>query len=100
MKNNRIKVLIVSYFPLNTDLSTGNTLVNIFSGMNKTVEFANIYFRDGVPKNDLCNTYFQISEKKLMKEIISRKEVGERVFFDNSSIKITEGSSVYNKLDN
>ena len=37
-----MKILVVSYLPWNDDISVGNTLSNIFRGMDNQIEFANI----------------------------------------------------------
>lgn len=44
MNNPQIKVLVVTYLPWSNDISVGNTLSNIFKGMEDRIEFANIYF--------------------------------------------------------
>ena len=91
----KLKILVVTYLPWSNDLSVGNTLSNIFRGMEDKLEFANIYFREDVPNNDIVSRFFNISEKQLAKNIIKRKSTGKEIF-----PKITEKkefSSRYNK---
>ncbi len=72
-----IKVLVVTYLPWRDDISVGNTLSNIFNGLEDRMEFANIYFRDDFPDNKLVTKSFHISEKSLVKSIFNRKAVGK-----------------------
>lgn len=74
-----MKVLVITYLPWRDDISVGNTLTNIFSGLETKIEFANIYFRDGMPNNNIAEKYFHISEKELAKSILTKKVVGQEV---------------------
>ena len=76
----KLKILVVTYLPWSNDLSVGNTLSNIFRGMEDKLEFANIYFREDVPNNDIVSRFFNISEKQLAKNIIKRKSTGKEIF--------------------
>ena len=75
----KIRVLVVTYLPWSNDISVGNTLSNIFRGMEDRLEFANIYFREDNPDNDIVSHFFNISEKQLAKSIFNRKSVGHEV---------------------
>lgn len=99
MENNKkLKVLVVSYLPWRNDISVGNTLSNIFNGMEDKVDFASIYFRESMPNNQIANKYFCISEKKLIKSIITRKPVGKEVIAKSTTMSENEQfSSTYNK---
>lgn len=57
MNSPQIKVLVVTYLPWSNDISVGNTLSNIFKGMEDRIEFANIYFREDVPDNDIVERF-------------------------------------------
>ena len=75
----KIRVLVVTYLPWSNDISVGNTLSNIFRGMEDRLEFANIYFREDNPDNNIVSHFFNISEKQLAKSIFNRKVVGHEV---------------------
>jgi len=92
-----IKILVVTYLPWRDDISVGNTLSNIFNGMENQIEFANIYFRDDFPNNKLVNRIFHISEKKLLKSILSRKPVGNEVSLKKEIELKEDFSNSYNK---
>lgn len=74
-----LKILVVSYHPWRDDISLGNTLSNIFQGMDDKFDFANLYIRDDKPCNKIVHNYFHISEKNMAQNILSRRSVGEFV---------------------
>lgn len=82
-KKKKIKVLVVSYFPWRSDSNVGNSLSSIFSGFDEELEIAHIYIKDGFPDNNIVHKYFHISEKKLIKSIITRKPVGKSEYYEN-----------------
>lgn len=97
-KKKKIKVLVVSYLPWRNDVSVGNTLSNIFNGLEDKMEFASVYFKGGQPDNHLANHYFYIPEKQLAKSIISRKSVGQEVVINPLTAMLKEQTSAsYNK---
>lgn len=75
----KIKILVVTYHPWRDYISVGNTLSNIFDGMEDRIEFANVYVRDDKPSNKLVGKFFNISEKGLAKSIITRTATGKVV---------------------
>lgn len=75
----KIKILVVTYHPWRDDISVGNTLSNIFDGMEDRIEFANVYVRDDKSSNKLVGKFFNISEKGLAKSIITRTATGKVV---------------------
>lgn len=98
MSEEKIRVLVVSYLPWRNDVSVGNTLSNIFDGMQGKMEFSNIYFKGGKPQNNVAQKYFYIPEKELAKSILTRKSVGRKVSLDSvSDNNVTENNGAYNK---
>lgn len=61
--------------------SLGNTFSNLFADW-KGANFYNLYFRDTKPNNSVCNEYFKITTKELLKKIIRPKSIG--TFFEIS----------------
>ncbi len=92
----KIRVLVVTYLPWSNDISVGNTLSNIFRGMEDRLEFANIYFREDYPNNGIVSRSFNISEKQLAKSIFSRKIVGHEVH-PKENLQKKSFSNRYNK---
>lgn len=91
----KLKILIVTYHPWRENISVGNTLDNIFTGLEDKLEFANIYIRDDQPSSRLVSRFFHISEKELAKSIFSRKSVGKE-FVDTRKVYAEHFPSWYN----
>lgn len=69
------RLLIISRDAWNTTNNTGNTLSNFFSQWDKE-KIANIFCRAEMPKNDICEKYYQITELDLLKNIFKKTKVG------------------------
>lgn len=93
----KIKILIVTYHPWREDISVGNTLSNIFNGMQDKIDFASIYIRDDKASNKLVTNFFNISEKKLVQSIFTHKAVGEKVRPVDENAEKENFSKSYNK---
>ena len=78
MKQQLPKVLLIGISPWNKHEGT-DTLQTIFGCWEKE-KLAQIYTRSGNPCSDVCDDFFKISENKLIKSVLNRKPVGERVF--------------------
>ena len=62
------KVLVVGVNPW-IDNTGINTLINFFESWDRD-KLAHIYTRDKVPNTSICNTFFRISEPKVLKSIL------------------------------
>lgn len=69
----KLKVLIISRNAW--DNKAGNTLSNFFQEFTPG-QLAQIYCRDELPDNELCENYYCISEKELISSIFTRRNVG------------------------
>lgn len=95
----KIKVLFITHAPWRNDISIGNSYSNIFAGMGDRLEFAQIFIRDGMPDNQLVDKYFCISEKALIKSILTREPVGKELKMNKLiSLKPENFSKVYNVM--
>ena len=75
MKQNRaLRILVISDPPWAEENNTGNTLSNLFRNVH--AEFANLYFRAGIPHNDLCRYYYQVTDYQIMQRWLKGKAVG------------------------
>lgn len=81
--NRKIRVLVITYSVWRDDNNNGNSYSNIFSGLEDRLEIANIYFKDGMPKNKIVHKYFHISEGQLIKSAINRKPVGKSFYMED-----------------
>lgn len=85
-----MKILVISGLPWNKDNSFGSTYSSFFEGMDN-VEFANIYCGYGYPKNNIKGSYFQITEKSLLKNLLNSKLVtGKEVDINSEEHNSTE----------
>ena len=76
-----MKVLFVSDMPVNKSVSSGNTFLNFFSGVDE-VEKYSIQTRGGLPDESIKRTFF-INEKQIVSKIFKwttpvGKEIKER----------------------
>lgn len=76
---NKRRILVIAGEAWREDTNAGNVLVNLFSGMVDEFEFAEIYVGSQMPKNDICQKYFQFSEKELIRSLFTRDVFGHRL---------------------
>lgn len=62
----------MSQNPWRDDNSFGNTFSNILEGINE-FEIANVYFGAGLPNANFVSKYYQVNERLLIQNLISRK---------------------------
>jgi hypothetical protein len=74
---NKINVLVITKSPWAENSAFGNSLSNFFSGWHN-VNFCNIYCREELPQNDICSTYFNITEQQLIKHLFSPRQIGRK----------------------
>lgn len=90
------KILFLTRNALRSNISTGNTINNIFNFIDKKFLF-NIYCRDEIPDLDICSKYFCISESELMH---FKKNVGKEININGLKTKdfdtAKESKKIYN----
>lgn len=72
-----MKILVISQPVWSNENNSGNTLSNIFGDFD--AEFANIYFAAGIPNNNICELYYQISDYMIIQKLTKNKKVGKRI---------------------
>ena len=85
----KLNILVVSATAWNMETNDGNTLTNIFDGIE--ANYANIYFSEGLPSNKQCEFYLQYTDRMVLEYFLKFKEIG-KVFSsvsENSQVKIT-----------
>lgn len=90
-----MRILVITGVPWRNDNSLGNSYSNIFDGIN--AEIANVYLQSGNPQNEVASSYFQITERNLIVNMINKKiPTGNRVF-QNNSVEIFKdrGNRIY-----
>ena len=72
------KILVVGINPW-IDNTGINTLINFFEGWDKK-KIAHIYTREKLPNTRICDTFFCISETRVVRSVLKRKtKTGDRV---------------------
>ena len=66
-----MKILTISLNAWNDTMATGNTFSNFFAGVSETDELANIYCRNEPVFNSLCQRYYRVTEKDIIKSLFS-----------------------------
>ena len=90
-----IKVLVVGINPW-IDNTGINTLINFFDGWGVD-SVAHIYTREKLPNTSVCNTFFQISEIKVLKSLYQRNvKTGQIVANASADVAQTE-NTIYKK---
>lgn len=78
MGDDKVKVLIIADEVWNDQIHGNNVLTNWFKGFD--AEFAQIFCSPGLPKNNVCSSYFQITDKMMFKSILTLYRAGNRFF--------------------
>ncbi len=91
------KVLVVGINPW-IDNTGINTLISFFEQWDKA-SLAHLYTRDGNPNTCICDTFFRISEKKLIKSVWRRTVLTGDVVKNEEKKKSNE-LKLYNKKHN
>lgn len=76
-----MRVLVVSHEPWNSHNNGGNVLSNIFEGFEG--EFRQIYCSAGLPNNNICKEYYQLTDKMIIDNVLKRKETGKTFNIDD-----------------
>lgn len=75
-----MKVLIISAEVWQDKTNGGNVLTNMFS--NTGWEFAQIYCNPGIPENNICKKYYQMTDNMVIKNAFSHKPIGKAFNYD------------------
>lgn len=79
-----MKILILSLETWKNDTNGGNVLSNLFE--NFDAEYAQIYCSAGVPQNNICKKYFQMTDAMAIKNIVKNENMGQEIIVDNFKI--------------
>ncbi|QHQ62329.1 glycosyltransferase family 1 protein [Anaerocolumna sedimenticola] len=69
-----MKVLLLTDEVWNDTVYKNNILSNWFN--DSAFELANIYLAPGVPENKCCSKYFQITDKMMLKSLLTKQKAG------------------------
>lgn len=71
-----MRILLLTSTAWNDELHPKNTISNWFDGM-ENVEIATIYGSPAPPLNNVCHTYFRLSEISMVRSLYSKNKAGE-----------------------
>lgn len=71
-----MNVLVIGGGSWDDTTSLGNTFSNLFYGW-EDVKFYNLYFRDTLPNNCVCEEYFRITTKEILKKFLKPRKIGQ-----------------------
>lgn len=97
MENHKLRILILADESWNDYIFGNGVLTNWFTDFD--AEFAEIYLSPNLPNNEICNHYFRITDKQMLKSIIGKRAGGE-VCQDKTNCQVTsmhQGIYVYLK---
>jgi glycosyltransferase involved in cell wall biosynthesis len=77
MKKKRI--LIISNEAWRGESNGGNVLSNMFESFTSEFEFAQIYTNPSMPKNNICENYFHLSEANVISAVLRNKSIGRKL---------------------
>ncbi len=84
-----MRILIFSNGAWDDTTATGNTLSNLFSGdCWKNDRFFNIYMRDAMPNNNVCNIYYRITLVDMIKNFFNKEKIGKEIIISNDNQQI------------
>lgn len=93
-----MRLLLITDEVWNDKIHGNNILTNWFEGMD--IEIANIYCSPGMPDNQCCEKYFQITDSMMAKSILKKDQKAGRSFVWNKDHRQTEedtGAETENK---
>jgi hypothetical protein len=73
-----MRLLLISVSAWKEDNALGNTFSNFFGNWDKKQLF-NVYCRSEFPVNDVCEKYYSITEKDIIKNLITPWRIGKEI---------------------
>lgn len=79
-----MRVLLLSNIEWSDNNAFGNTMSNLFSGLDG-IEVASLYRRSSMPNNNICKKYFKISYTSIIKNFLKKEKIGEYFEYQQST---------------
>lgn len=96
-----MKLLILSHNCISNNNNMGKTILSVVSEFKKE-ELCQLYIYPSYPDCDICNSYYRITDKEVMKSIFSRQKYGceidkDKINNDNLLYENKEDQKIYRK---
>lgn len=73
-----MRILLITKESWDDSMYGNNVLTNWFGDkFSDRAEFAHLYCKDGIPKNNCCSKYFQITDSMVIKSYYTKKRAGK-----------------------
>ncbi len=87
--NKELRVLVISREPWRDDSNEGSVLTSLFEGQPFAI--ANICCKPGLPDNNVCTTYFQLTDRMAADNVLKRTPIGRAFIFEGDITKAGAG---------
>lgn len=84
MKNNDLKVLILSHNALSDTQNNGKTLSSFFYGWSKD-SLAQIFLQPEIPDFTVCNNFYRMSDYEILNNFIYKGSIGNEIFEESKN---------------
>lgn len=91
-----MRILIISKEAWRDEQNGGNVLSNIFRDFD--AEFAQIYCNEQQPNNNICSTYYQITDKQMVQSLFSSKKAGSYLYTNGVKVDVASKQQTYSGL--
>lgn len=92
-----MKILIISEELWRNDINGGNVLSNIF--FNIEAEYAQIYCRNGMPENNICKKYYQMTDSMMINNLIHSTVIGHEFELTEECTSLNNASTNNNRVN-
>lgn len=98
-----MRILLITKESWDDIMYGNNVLTNWFGDkLGGRVEFAHIYCKEGIPRNNCCNRYFQITDSMVIRSYYTKKKAGRafylETFYENEQKAEEFNENRYKKL--
>lgn len=74
-----IKILILSHNVISDHGNMGKTIKSFFDLSSGNIRLSQIYLSNELPNDSICNSYFQITDTDVLKNLLSMKQIGNEL---------------------
>ena len=88
-----LRILIISHNIISDYGNMGKTIKSFFESNSEKISLSQIYLSEELPMDKICNFYFQITDKIVLKNLFSIKEIGNEIKLLNKTITRTNSNN-------
>lgn len=80
-----MKIMIISHNCTNSLSNMGLTIKSIVKNISD-IQVCQLYIKSSFPDENVCTSWFLLSDNMVLRNIVYRKNIGKEIFFDNANI--------------